>query len=84
MPTIVAHIEEIIFWHLHIDKFIFRNKIIIFQAVIDTIVSVLKTGEKIQIPGFGSFEVVSKSATTKINPLTFNLCYTYFNIIKGF
>lgn len=43
---------------------------IVFDAVIDTIVSVLKTGEKIQIPGFGSFEVVEKAATTKINPLT--------------
>ncbi len=43
---------------------------IVFDAVIDTIVSVLKSGDKIQIPGFGSFEVVSKSATTKINPLT--------------
>ncbi|MDE6583605.1 MAG: HU family DNA-binding protein, partial [Clostridia bacterium] len=43
---------------------------IVFDAVIDTIVSVLKTGEKIQIPGFGSFEVVKKAATTKINPLT--------------
>lgn len=43
---------------------------IVFDSVIDTIVSVLKSGEKIQIPGFGSFELVSKAATTKINPLT--------------
>ena len=42
---------------------------IVFDAVIDTIVKTLKAGEKIQIPGFGSFEVVSKAATTKINPL---------------
>ena len=41
-----------------------------FDAVIDTIVNVLKSGEKIQIPGFGSFELVNKAATTKINPLT--------------
>lgn len=43
---------------------------VVFDAVIDTIVDVLKTGEKIQIPGFGSFEIVEKKATTKINPLT--------------
>lgn len=43
---------------------------IVFDAMIDTIVSVLKKGEKIVIPGFGSFELASKAATTKINPLT--------------
>ena len=43
---------------------------IVFDAVIDTIVCELKKGEKIQIPGFGSFELVSKAETTKINPLT--------------
>ncbi len=43
---------------------------IVFNAIIDTIVSELKKGEKIQIPGFGSFEIVNKAATTKINPLT--------------
>lgn len=43
---------------------------VVFDAVIDTIVTVLKNGDKIQIPGFGSFELQSKAATTKINPLT--------------
>lgn len=43
---------------------------IVFDAVIDTIVSELKKGEKIQIPGFGSYELVAKAATTKINPMT--------------
>lgn len=43
---------------------------IVFDAMIDTIVSVLKSGEKIQIAGFGSFELSKKKATTKINPLT--------------
>lgn len=43
---------------------------IVFDAVVDTIVNVLKSGEKIQIPGFGSFELSQKAATTKINPLT--------------
>lgn len=43
---------------------------VVFDAMLDTIVAVLKKGEKIQIPGFGSFELVSKKATTKVNPLT--------------
>lgn len=43
---------------------------IVFDAVIDTIVKTLKAGEKIQIAGFGTFEIVEKAATTKINPLT--------------
>ncbi len=43
---------------------------IVFDAVVDTIVSTLKGGDKIVIPGFGSFELASKAATTKINPLT--------------
>ena len=43
---------------------------LVFDAMIDTIVNVLKSGEKIQIAGFGSFELVKKAATTKINPLT--------------
>jgi DNA-binding protein HU-beta len=43
---------------------------IVFDSVIDTIVSVLKSGEKIQIPGFGSFELAEHPATTKINPMT--------------
>ncbi len=42
---------------------------IVFDAMVDTIVSVLKDGDKIVIPGFGSFELVKKAATTKINPL---------------
>ena len=43
---------------------------IVFDAMVDTIVSVLKEGDKVVIPGFGSYELVSKAATTKINPLT--------------
>lgn len=43
---------------------------VVFDAVIDTIVATLKSGDKIQIAGFGSYELVSKKATTKINPLT--------------
>ena len=43
---------------------------IVFDAIVDTIVCALKKGEKIQIPGFGSFELTKKAATTKMNPLT--------------
>ncbi len=43
---------------------------IVFEAVLDTVVDVLKKGDKIQIAGFGSYELVNKAATTKINPLT--------------
>ena len=43
---------------------------ILVDSVIDTIAAELKKGEKIQIPGFGSFELVSKTETTKINPRT--------------
>lgn len=43
---------------------------IVFDAVIETIVKALKEGEKIQIAGFGTFEIVEKAEATKINPLT--------------
>ena len=40
------------------------------NAVLDTIVEELKNGEKIVLPGFGSFEVKCKAARTGINPKT--------------
>ena len=43
---------------------------IVFDALVDTIVAELKKGEKITIPGFGSYELVKKAAATKINPAT--------------
>ena len=43
---------------------------IVFDSMVDTIISVLKGGDKIVIPGFGSFELVKEAATTKMNPLT--------------
>ncbi|MBR1890669.1 MAG: HU family DNA-binding protein [Clostridia bacterium] len=43
---------------------------IVFDALVDTIVAALKKGEKISIPGFGSYELVKKPATTKLNPAT--------------
>ena len=35
-----------------------------YDAIMEVIAETLKKGEKIQIPGFGSFELVSKPATT--------------------
>jgi DNA-binding protein HU-beta len=43
---------------------------IAFDAMVATIADTLKKGEKIQIAGFGSFEVKSRAARTGINPLT--------------
>ena len=40
------------------------------NAVIDSITAGLKNGEKIQISGFGTFEVKSKPAREGINPKT--------------
>ncbi len=43
---------------------------IAFDAMVATIADTLKKGEKIQIAGFGSYEVKSRPARTGINPLT--------------
>ncbi len=43
---------------------------IAFDAMVATIADTLKKGEKIQIAGFGSFEIKSRAARTGINPLT--------------
>lgn len=43
---------------------------IAFDAMVATIADTLKEGEKIQIAGFGSFELKSRTARTGINPLT--------------
>ena len=40
------------------------------DSFIDTITAELKKGEKIQISGFGSFEIKEKSARDGINPKT--------------
>lgn len=41
-----------------------------FDNVIDAITDALKAGEKIQISGFGTFEIKSKEAREGINPKT--------------
>lgn len=39
-------------------------------AVIDAVVDTLKAGEKVQLVGFGTFEVRERAARTGINPQT--------------
>ncbi|MGN1319657.1 MAG: HU family DNA-binding protein [Acutalibacteraceae bacterium] len=39
-------------------------------AVIDSVVDTLKAGDKVQLVGFGTFEVKERAARTGINPLT--------------
>ena len=43
---------------------------IAFEAMAATIAETLKAGEKIQIAGFGTFDVKKRAARTGINPLT--------------
>ena len=39
-------------------------------AVIDSVVDTLKAGDKVQLVGFGTFEVKERAARTGINPRT--------------
>lgn len=39
-------------------------------AFVDTVAAELKNGEKIQLVGFGTFEVKERSARTGVNPQT--------------
>ena len=41
-----------------------------YDAFVDTVVEALKAGDKIQLVGFGSFELKTKAARTGINPQT--------------
>lgn len=43
---------------------------IAFEAMAETIAEVLKSGEKIQIAGFGTYEMKKRAAKEGINPLT--------------
>lgn len=47
-----------------------KEATVAFDAVISAITNGLKKGEKIQISGFGTFEVKSKPAHAGINPKT--------------
>ncbi len=47
-----------------------KDATIAFDAVIDAITANLKNGEKIQISGFGTFDVKCKPARDGINPKT--------------
>ena len=39
-------------------------------AVIDSVIDTLKAGDKVQLVGFGTFEVRTRAARTGINPQT--------------
>ena len=54
------------------DKAGFTNKdaAIAYDAFVDTITECLKNGEKVQLVGFGTFEVKDVPAKTGINPQT--------------
>ena len=41
-----------------------------YEAFVDVITEALKAGEKVQLAGFGSFEVKDVAAKTGINPKT--------------
>ena len=43
---------------------------IAFEAMVATVVEALKAGDKVAIAGFGSYELKTKAATQKVNPLT--------------
>ena len=42
----------------------------VIVATLDTITAALKEGEKVQLVGFGSFEVKKRAARTGLNPKT--------------
>ena len=50
----------------------FTNKdaTIAYEALVETITEALKNGEKVQLVGFGTFEVKDVPAKTGINPQT--------------
>ena len=41
-----------------------------YEAMLETVVKALKAGEKVQLVGFGSFELKEKPAREVFNPLT--------------
>lgn len=41
-----------------------------YEAMLETVVEALKGGEKVQLVGFGSFELKEKPAREVFNPLT--------------
>ena len=47
-----------------------KDSELVVNANIDSIVSALKDGEKVQLVGFGSFEVKHRAARTGRNPKT--------------
>ena len=54
---------------------------IAFEAMAETIAEVLKTGEKIQIAGFGTFSLKTKAAKEGRNPLTNEKMFLFLNSV---
>lgn len=54
------------------EKAGFTNKdaAIAYEALVETITDALKSGDKVQLVGFGTFEVKNVAAKTGINPQT--------------
>ena len=54
------------------EKAGFTNKdaAVAYEALVDSITEALKNGEKVQLVGFGTFEVKDVPAKTGINPQT--------------
>ena len=54
------------------EKAGFTNKdaAIAYEAFIETVTETLKAGEKVQLVGFGTFEVKEVAAKTGVNPQT--------------
>lgn len=50
--------------------FTVKDANIAFDAMVAVIAETLKKGEKIQISGFGNFEIKDKAARTGVNPAT--------------
>lgn len=47
-----------------------KDTAVVFESLVDVITETLGSGEKIQIPGFGNFELKDKAAREGINPAT--------------
>lgn len=47
-----------------------KDTAVVFESMVDVITETLGSGEKIQIPGFGNFELKDKAAREGINPAT--------------
>lgn len=47
-----------------------KDATLIVETIFDSIVEAVKNGDKVDIAGFGKFEITERSARTGINPAT--------------